>query len=442
MRSDDISRLVREESFNGDFLVHRDVFRDPDIFELEMRRIFESTWVFVGLERDVPNKHDYYSSWLGRQPIVIMRDEHGRLGAFYNSCRHRGALVCHNERGNAKRHMCPYHGWVYASDGSNIDVKDSRCASYPAAFDEHDHDLLRVPRFEAYRGFLFASASPNVPPLLEHLGHATAFLDLIVDQGPDGIELVPGSSTYRFKANWKLQLENCVDAYHFTSTHRSFMSIVNRRNSERASDALKAMDIELLGPKGGSRGNYTFKYGHAVTWGDSPNPEMRPIYSSIDEIRGRVGDTRTRWMFGNRNLTIFPNLQIADNFSIQMRVIRPISVDLTEMKIYCVAPVGESPQVREYRLRQYEDFFNVTGMATPDDTTCYEACQSGYGATSIDFQQGYVRGAAAVERGQDKTAAEIGVVPESRISGPFELGDETVFRSTYREWVRLMTRSE
>ena len=438
MRLEDIGRLVEDRSAEGEFVIHRDIFRDPALFELEMRNIFEGTWVFLGLSSQVPKAHDFYATWIGRQPVLVMRDGEGKLGAFFNTCRHRGALVCHLEQGNAKYHVCHYHGWAYDSAGKNVGIKDHKQGGYSQKFEAQDHNLVRVPRFGEYRGFLFGSANADVHPLEEHLGDTRKFLDLIVDQSPLGVELVPGSSTYTYDGNWKLQIENCVDGYHFTSTHRSFMSLVGRRNSGESAHKLKTMDMDALKGSDIGRGNYTFRFGHAVALAASPNPELRPIFGQVEEIRRRMGDERTKWMFGNRNLTIYPNMQLADNFSVQLRVIRPLAVDRTEMKIFCLAPVGEPAAQREYRLRQYEDFFNATGMATPDDTICYEDCQSGYAATYVEAQQGYARGMTVVARGPDQKAAELGITPETRISGPFDLADETVFQSGHREWLRLM----
>ena len=48
------------------------------------------------------------------------------------------------------------------------------------------------------------------------------------------------------------------------------------------------------------------------------------------------------------------------------------------MTIYCIAPKGEAPEARARRIRQYEDFFNASGMATPDDLEEFRACQHGY----------------------------------------------------------------
>ncbi len=439
MKYEDLVRLVDDRTDEGEFNVHRDIFRDPEIFELEMRHIFEGTWVFLGMTSQLPNPHDFLTTWIGRQPVVIMRDKNGKLGAFLNTCRHRGAILSRTERGNSKLLTCPYHGWVYDSSGKNLNIKDQKHGGYTEAFNAMDHDLVPVARFGEYRGFLFGSANADVPALEEHLGSTRKFIDLVIDQSPQGIELVPGCSTYVYKGNWKLQIENCVDGYHLSSTHTSYIRIVERRASGESNNNLKALDLAALRDSDVIRGGYTFKYGHATSWSlNDPNRQVRPLYVSQDEVRSRVGEQVMRWMFGNRSLTLFPNVQLVDNAAMQLRIIRPLSVDRTEMRIYCLGPVGESGAMRERRLRQYEDFFNATGLATPDDTTLYEDCQSGYEARGVAWQQGYARGMTVVKRGPDQYAVELGVDPATSISGPYLLQNETIFHSCYREWSRLM----
>lgn len=434
MQPDELDRYIIDRVPAGEFTVHRDVFRDPALFELEMRHVFEGTWVFLGLASQAANSHDYFRTWIGRSPVVVMRDAAGKLGAFLNTCRHRGAIICQSEQGNAKYHVCNYHGWAYDSAGRNINIKDEGDGRYDPAFKRLDHHLVPVPRFAQYRGILFGSLNASVPALEEHLGDTRFFLDLIVDQGANGMELVPGNSTYTFKANWKLQAENCIDAYHLSSAHPSFMKIVERRKSGESKNALQALDFSLYKHRGG----FTFDYGHAVIWGHNPTPEIRPIYPMLGELKERVGDLRAEWMLYTRNLTIYPNVQFAENASLQLRVIRPIAVDRTEMRIYCLGPVGEADAAREIRIRQYEDFFNSSGLATPDDTTCYEDCQTGYGARLVEWQQGYARGMGSSTRGGDALAAQIGIRPVTSQSGTHEIQDETVFHAGYREWLRLM----
>lgn len=81
------------------------------------------------------------------------------------------------------------------------------------------HDRKKVARFESYRGFLFGSIEPDVLPLAEFLGEAARIIDMIVNQSPDGLEVLRGSSTYTFEGKWKLQAENGADGYHVSAVH-------------------------------------------------------------------------------------------------------------------------------------------------------------------------------------------------------------------------------
>lgn len=436
MRPEEVARLVVDRTSEGVFTVHRDVFRDPQIFDLEMRHIFEHSWVFLGMASQAGAAHDYFTTWIGRHPVIVMRDGEHALGAFMNTCRHRGAAICQKRQGNARFHVCPYHGWSYDSGGKSRTIKDVQAGCYSEAFGQENHDLIPVPRFAEYRGFLFGCLNPAAQALDDYLGDTRFFLDLIVDQGAGGVELVPGSSTYTFRGNWKLQLENGLDAYHLTSTHPSFMKVVERRNSGESRHALQAVDFASFKERGG----FTFENGHAALFTPNPNPQIRPLFLSIDEVRARVGEERAQWMLTTRNVSIFPNLQLAENASLQLRIIRPLAVDLTEITIYCLAPVGEADEARNFRLRQFEDFFNSTGMATPDDTTCYEDCQAGYRAHIVEWQQGYARGMSSVQQGTNEVGARLGIQARTSQVGDVKIQDETLFHAGYRAWRALMTK--
>jgi benzoate/toluate 1,2-dioxygenase subunit alpha len=436
----DPSSLVDDRPADGIFRVHRDAFRDADVFAREMAAFFERGWVFVGHAGQVPERHDFITVRVGRQPLIVMRDGDGTLRCVYNSCRHKGAMVCHNERGNRALHVCQYHGWSYASSGRNVAIKAKGDGCYSPAFDDDGHDLQPVACFDEYRGFLFVSLAADVEPLQAYLGDVRTVIDLAVDQAPGGLELVPGVVRYTFRGNWKLQLENSIDAYHFTSTHPSYLRLLDRRSKMPArSDVPKAIwqsegnDKELMG-------SFGFRNGHAMVWTTSP-VENHPLYAQRDALVARVGATRADWMMRTRQLNVFPNLQLASNAALQMRVITPVAVDATEIASYCLAPVGESDAQRRQRLRQYEDFFNPSGLATPDDTVTLENCQRGFRSGAIEWQQGYARGQAAVRNGPDEHAAELGIAPDTSVSGPFEMGDETVFHALYRHWARQLRGS-
>ena len=79
--NEEISALVEPDR------AHRKAYVDPDLFDLEMERIFESAWVYVGHESQVKNPGDYYLARIGRQPMMMTRDFHGEIHVLYS--RHR-----------------------------------------------------------------------------------------------------------------------------------------------------------------------------------------------------------------------------------------------------------------------------------------------------------------------------------------------------------------
>ncbi len=155
--ADDLDHLVKEDR------IHGSLYTDPAIFDLEMKRIFGATWVYVGHESLMPKPGDFLTAQVGRQPVIIARDSEGALHGLYNRCTHRGVLVCREESGNAARFVCPYHGWSYNSDGKRAGIP------YPAAYTEEflrsdERGLVHVAALDTYGGFIFACLSPPKPP--------------------------------------------------------------------------------------------------------------------------------------------------------------------------------------------------------------------------------------------------------------------------------------
>lgn len=441
----ELAGYVEDRAAEGVFRVHHAAFLDPQLFELEMARIFEATWVFAGLESEIAQPHDFVTTRIGRVPVILTRDAQGQIRGFLNTCRHRGTLLCPLRKGHQRVHVCRYHGWTFDSAGRNLGITGQPHGQYPPAFVAEDHGLHALPRVESYRGFIFASLSDAVPSLAEHLGDARAFLDLIADQAPRGLEYVPGTVTYTFDANWKYQFENGLDYYHFAPTHSAFVQILRQRP---ATAAPPGMATDLHDPDPEAQGTFSFPYGHAVTWSvgaAGQGPERRPLprdFARFDELRVMHGATRIRWMLRQRNLNIFPNLQIIDIQSLQLRVWQPLAVDRTRMISNCLAPIGEAPAARRFRIRQYEEFFNPSGLATSDDNVMYEFCQAGYAAAATrGGSQGYARGLGEPPHGHPEYAAQLGLQAPRGAAGTREFGDETCIHAGYREWLRLMTRN-
>ena len=435
-----LQALIDDRPSEGIFRVNRAIFDDPAVFELEMRRIFEGGWVFLGLASQAPNPHDFFTTTISRVPILVTRDNAGLLRAFVNACPHKGAQLVQTSQGNARVHVCAYHSWSFDSAGSNKAIKWRSKGCYTTAFEKENRDLAKLPAFEEYRGFLFGSLQADVPTLSTHLGEASKLIDLVADQSTEGVELVPGGVTFTYEANWKLQLENCSDAYHFTSAHPSYLRVLQQRKDSPDSAAPRSVwenaqpwSEEAAGIQGGS---YNFSGGHALNWGLLGISDALPLYESATSLGERVGEEKRNWMFNMRNLTIFPNLQIAENASSQLRIIKPLGAGRTEMRTWCIAPIGESGAARCQRIRQYEDFFNPSGMATPDDTVSYENCQRGFASRVTPWLMGYGRGMTASVVGGNAFSKKLEMFPARSVLSDSQLCDETLFHGYYREWVR------
>ena len=188
---DVLDGAVEDDRTEGIIRAKREIFTDAEIFELEMKHIFEGNWVYLAHDTQLPNVGDYFTTYIGRQPIVISRDKNGELHALITASAHRGAMLCRRKTDNRTTFTCPFHGWTFRNSGELLKVKDSRGAGYPENFNKDgSHDLTKVARFENYKGFLFGSLNPDVLPLEEHLGDAAKVIDSIVEQSPEGLEVL------------------------------------------------------------------------------------------------------------------------------------------------------------------------------------------------------------------------------------------------------------
>ena len=107
-----LSRALDNRPEEGIVRVNRAVFTDEEIFDLEMKYIFEGNWLFLAHESQIPNPGDYFTTNIGRQPVVITRSKDGKLNCLINACSHRGAMLCRKKVDNRLTITCPFHGWT------------------------------------------------------------------------------------------------------------------------------------------------------------------------------------------------------------------------------------------------------------------------------------------------------------------------------------------
>ncbi|HZP27165.1 MAG TPA: Rieske 2Fe-2S domain-containing protein [Dehalococcoidia bacterium] len=334
------------------------VYTDPAILELEFEKIFHKTWVYVAHESELPDGGDYKLTHIGKHPVIVARSsDDGQVRVFFNRCRHRGATVCQLEYGNSNYFRCAYHGWVYNNGGGLVGVPFEE--GYGEGFDKQKLGLVQVPRVDSYRGLIFASLSADGQTLEEHLGNAKLGLDFIL--ADSDLVVSKGFNKFTYGGNWKLQLENTVDGYHVGVLHKGFFEIVERRtgfNRAPTGDLGRHRDL------GG---------GHSTHSDDPYDPDFKKPESGL--------------FF---NIGVFPNLDILAlerDFPTQLRIVRPLAPDRTEVFLFPLLKKGAAREVNFDRLRRFEEFYGPAGFASPDDWEIFGRVQRGVQANGIEGSQ-------------------------------------------------------
>lgn len=366
------------------FMLNREVLVSEDVLRLEMQRIFSKCWIYVGHGSEIPKPGDFVTRRVAGRPVIFCRDAKGVVQCHFNTCRHRGATVCNERQGNARRFFCVYHGWSYGNDGSLARVPGDD--AYNESFQKCDFSLKRPARFESYRDLWFMCLDPGIEPLADYLGAAKDYIDLVFEQSPSGtMEVIAGSQEYDVEANWKLMVENSVDDYHLPTTHSTWLNFM--RNSGVVIEPSKEAGL-VLPTKGYAidlgRGNFTTDN---VNFRGRPVARWIPLYGEeakeeIDGIRAelvaRLGAARAaRVADTNRNLVIFPNLVINDGSSVTIRTFFPEGPDRMHVTAWAAGPVEEAESARARRLDAFLTFYGPGGFATPDDVEVLELVQQG-----------------------------------------------------------------
>ena len=431
----DICRLVETGR------VHRSIYSDPAVFELEMERIFGRAWIYVGHESQVKNPGDFATTRIGRKPMVMTRHTDGTVRVIHNQCAHRGAMVVAEDKGHAEEFVCCYHGWTYGTDGRLIRVPLRH--GYPAHFNPDDPKtaMVQAPRVESYRGFVFASLAKDGPPLAEHLGYMTTSLDDMIDRAPDGeLEVAGGVFKHAFDGNWKLYLENLCDAAHPLFVHQSSIEAARDQDDAAWTDGAGEIAVRQMRQNGAPYkfwqeqvGIWTYPNGHSYL-GDYHDDEKLvaakrdPVFAeyiaSMEKKKGKEETQRilevTRW-----NSNVYPNLSFMSQFR-QLRVVHPVSVNRTEVYTYSFRLKGAPEKMFEDTIA----FANITnGTGSPvltDDLETYGRIGTGLGSEGADWIE--------VGRGYetDRPDEHGGVQGEDSTS-------EVYIRNMYDAWLNYMT---
>ena len=377
-----LASLVREDA------VHKKVYTDPDIFELELERIWNRAWIYVGHESQVKQPGDYFATSIGKQPVVMTRHRDGQVYVLFNRCSHKGAQVVGDTCGNLPQLRCSYHGYVFDTDGTLLHVP--RAEGYDGVDfgkGKPGSDLRQVARVDSYHGLVFASLAAHGPDLKTWLGGAAVSIDNLVERSPEGrIEIAGGCFRYLHDSNWKMFVENLNDAMHPMVVHQSSSGTAKRVFDERLQEGDPVpFELEMLAP---FTNNYEFfekmgltawDYGHSVTGGEfSIHSAYSPIPGYMDALVEKYGEQKAREILAvNRhNTVVYPSFTLKGAIT-SIRVVKPVAVDRTVIESWVFRQVG-APEELFRRSITYCNLINShANLVGPDDYEAYHRLQRG-----------------------------------------------------------------
>lgn len=425
----DYESLVKEDR------VHISLYTNPAIFTDEMDKIFHRGWVYVGHRGEIPNPGDFRLKRIGRQPVIMVRDQQGEVHLLLNRCRHRGATVCQREQGNTRSFRCMYHGWTYSLNGDLGGVPSMD--GYGEGFKREDLGLVKVPRVGEHRGFIFASLSPAGIALDAHLGRAKEEIDLFAGlSNADEVEVVSGVHKYSYQGNWKLAAENSMDGYHPSIVHASFAQALMDKITHVPTPEQQRVDRNFAAFRGNAKdlgnGHVMLDYRMRIydPLNGDPAPEVRAVTpegeARLSNLDRRFGADKAANMLreGGTHTFIFPNLIL---IGVQMRVLQPLSADRTEVCLYPTLLKWLAPEVNAVRLRSHEAFFGSASFGGPDDSEIFERVQDGCAVELEPWQ--------LMSRGLHRERHEDGMIVG-------DLSDETTQRGIWRQWKKIMMQGE
>jgi phenylpropionate dioxygenase-like ring-hydroxylating dioxygenase large terminal subunit len=424
-----VRALVRESE------VHRDVYTDPEIFDLEMEHVFANTWVYVGHASQVPEPGDYFTTTIGVQPVVMVRHSDNTVRVLHNRCPHKGTKIVSDMCGHVeKRFVCPYHAWNFRTDGGLVGIPlrkgyDGTGLEETAAA----QGMTRVRHVHDYRDFIFAKLSDEGPGFAEYFGDSLSSLDNMIDRSPTGkLEVAGGVLRYMHRCNWKMLVENLTDTCHPMVAHASSAGTAVNIWKQLPEGTPRHPAVEIYAPFMSplefyeNMGIRVWPNGHGHTGvAGSIHSNYSAIPGYFEQMVAAYGEARAKSILDtNRHNTVyFPNMTMKGPIQ-ALRIFKPVAADRTLVESWTFRLVGAPDQLLA-RTILYSRLINApSSVVGHDDLEMYERAQEALhsdGNPWVNMQRLY-----------DPAEAEIGTATTNGTT-------EWQMRNQFRAWSRFMT---
>ena len=337
------------------------VYTDPEIFDLEMSRVFARSWLFVGLVSEIHDPGDFVVRPMGSDSVIVTRGRDGEINILLNRCTHRGTQLCVTDSGQAKRFKCPYHGWVFAPDG-HVEAMPSQRQWLGPDGDKSDY-TLRKARVATRGGLIFGTWDDELPDFETYLGDFRFYFDLMFCSVDKHLVALGPPQRWAVPFNWKVSTENSVgDGYHLQSTHASMADI----------GLIPYMTDVLLGAIGAEP-----RWGHGFL---APFPPERvSLEAALQWLPPEVLPQLERHLSPEQLTilqngtpsgvaTIFPNMTWSFQYIFSfLRIWQPVAPGKIEMWTWTITHPDASHEQNLARDRGVNLTFGVNGMLAQDD---------------------------------------------------------------------------